>query len=102
VEAAKQSLSHYANRMGINPPQETTGSGLSLWLMQKDDGALFGIHLHKQNSQPEPTPLSVPRDLGDRIRSMARSGHQLEAIRELRMATNCSLQDAKAWLEHNC
>jgi len=44
VEAAKQSLSQYVNRMGINPPPEATAGGLSLWLMQRDDGTA----LHSQ------------------------------------------------------
>jgi hypothetical protein len=35
VEAAKQSLSRYVNRMGNSPPEETTRGALSLWLMQK-------------------------------------------------------------------
>jgi hypothetical protein len=39
VAAAKQSLSQYVNRMGSNPPEDTTVGTLSLWLMQKDDGA---------------------------------------------------------------
>jgi len=47
VEAAKQSLSHYVNRMGRNPPEHTTVGALSLWLMQKDDGTALGIDLNK-------------------------------------------------------
>jgi len=43
VEAAKESLSHYVNRMGNNPPEETTRGELSLWLMQKDDVTALGI-----------------------------------------------------------
>jgi hypothetical protein len=52
VAAAKQSLSHYVNRMGSNPPDETTRGGLSLWLIQKDDGTTLGIDLSKPNSGP--------------------------------------------------
>jgi hypothetical protein len=43
VEAAKQSLSHYVNRMGSNPPEHTTVGALGLWLMPKDDGTALGI-----------------------------------------------------------
>jgi len=102
IEAAKQSLSHYVNRVGSNPPQEATASGLSLWLMQKDDGTVLGIDLNKQSSPPESILPKVSRGLGERVRSMAVSGHQLASIRELRIETNCSLQDASAWLKHNC
>jgi hypothetical protein len=47
VEAAKQNLSHYVNRMGSNPPEHTTVGALSLWLMQKDDGTALGINLNE-------------------------------------------------------
>src|SRR5439155_15880503 len=45
IAAAKQSLSHYVNRIGSNPPEHTTVGALSLWLMQKDDGTALGIDL---------------------------------------------------------
>jgi hypothetical protein len=102
VEAAKQSLSHYVNRIGSNRPEDTTAAGLSLWLMQKDDGTVLGIDLHKQNSGAAPLLRDVSPDVEKRIRSIARAGHRLEAIRELRKATNCSLEQAKAWLNDNC
>jgi hypothetical protein len=51
VEAAKQSLSHYVNRMGSNPPEHTTVGALSLWLMQKDDGTALGIDLNELNQR---------------------------------------------------
>ena len=102
VEAAKQSLLHYVNRVGSNPPQGTTAAGLSLWLMQKDDGTAPGIDLSNQNSAPALILANLSHALADRIRSISRSGHQLEAIRELRIATGCSLEDAKTWLKHNC
>ena len=102
VAAAKQSLSHYVNRMGSNPPDETTRGGLSLWLMQNDDGTTLGIDLNKPNSGPVTVLRDVPPDVEERIRSIARPGHRLEAIRELRIATGCSLEQAKAWLNDNC
>ncbi len=48
-EDAKQSLSHYVNRMGSGPPENITVGTLSLWLMQKDDGTVLGIDLNKPN-----------------------------------------------------
>jgi hypothetical protein len=102
VEAAKQSLSHYVNRRGSNPPVETTMAGLSLWLMQKDDGTALGIDLKAQSSQPGPPLQNVSPDLKERIRSIARGGRPVEAIRELRIATACTLEQAKAWLKDNC
>jgi hypothetical protein len=101
VAVAKQSLSHYVNRMGSNPPDETTRGALSLWLMQKDDGTALGIDLDKPNGSPAAVLRDVPPDLEERIRSIARAGHRLEAIRELRVATNCSLEQAKTWLNDN-
>jgi len=102
VAAAKQSLSHYINRMGSNPPEDATVGALSLWLMQKDDGTTLGIDLNIQNSEPALPVRDVPADVAEKIRSLDRNGRRLEAIRELRMATNCSLQQAKAWLNDNC
>jgi hypothetical protein len=102
LTAAKQSLSHYVNRMGSNPPEDITVGGLSLWLMQKDDGTALGIALNKQNSGPALPVRDVPQDVEERVRSLSRAGHRVEAIRELRMATNCSLEQAKAWLNDNC
>jgi hypothetical protein len=67
--------------------------------MQKDDGTTLGIDLNKPNSSPATLLRDVPPDVEERIRSIARAGHRLEAIRELRMATGCSLEQAKAWLE---
>lgn len=102
VDAAKQNLSHYVNRLGSDPPEEITTGALSLWLMQKDDGTVLGIDLYKRNGDPLSLLCDVSSDVEERIRSMARAGHRLEAIRELRMATNCSLEQAKAWLNDNC
>lgn len=101
VEAAKQSLSHYINRMGNNPPEDLTAGGLSLWLMQKDDGTVLGLDLNKLDSEPVLPVLDVPLDVAERVRSLGRTGRRLEAIRELRMATHCSLKQAKAWLNDN-
>lgn len=102
VAAAKESLSHYVNRMGSNPPDETTRGALSLWLMQEDDGTTLGIDLNEPNSTSAAVLRDVPPDVEERIRSRARAGHRLEAIRELRIATNCSLEQAKAWLNDSC
>ena len=43
VENAKQSLSHYVNRRGENPPDNATRGAFSLWLMVKDDGTAMGV-----------------------------------------------------------
>lgn len=102
VAAAKQSLSHYVNRMGNNRPEDTTASALSLWLMLKDDGTALGINFNKQDSGPAFPLRDVPVDVVERIRSLGRAGQRLEAIRELRLATDCSLEQAKAWLNDNC
>jgi hypothetical protein len=47
VAKAKENLSHYVNRTGSNPPEESTVGGLSLWLMEKDDGTGLGIRVSK-------------------------------------------------------
>lgn len=38
ISQAQDSLNHYVNRLGENPPQGLTSAGLSFWLMEKDDG----------------------------------------------------------------
>lgn len=43
VNTARQTLSHYVNRRGVNPPQDTTRGTFALWLMTKDDGTAMGI-----------------------------------------------------------
>ncbi len=43
VAEAKDGLSHYVNRLGNNPPPGVTGAGLSLWLMERDDGTVLGL-----------------------------------------------------------
>src|SRR5215469_804194 len=101
VEAAKQSLSRYVNRMGSNRPEELTAGGLSLWLMQMDDGTMLGIKLG-DNEDTSVRVVHVPAEAQGRVRSLAQEGRRLEAIREIRMATNCSLAEAKAWLKDNC
>ena|SRR5579863_2919212 len=45
IEHAKESLSHYVNRRGENPPENATPGVFSLWLMVKDDGTAMGINL---------------------------------------------------------
>jgi hypothetical protein len=102
IEAAKESLSHYVNRMGKNRPREMTAGGLSLWLMQRDDGAALELDLNMQTSDPLGLLQEVSSDVAHRIRSIARKGHTLEAVRELRVATGCSLEQAIRWLRHNC
>lgn len=39
VDDAKESLSHYVNRLGENAPKNVSVGAFSLWLMIKDDGA---------------------------------------------------------------
>jgi hypothetical protein len=98
---AKERLSHYVNRFGEDVPEGLTLGGLSLWLMQKDDGTAMGFRLEKSEGPNEPA-TQVPADIRGRVRSLAQEGRQIEAIREIRMATNCSLEQAKAWLKDNC
>jgi hypothetical protein len=43
IAEAKERLSHYVNRFGENVPDGLTRAGLSLWLMEKDDGTAMGI-----------------------------------------------------------
>ena len=43
VKSAKESLSHYVNRRGENPPENATQGAFSLWLMVKDDGTAMGM-----------------------------------------------------------
>ena len=42
IGRARDSLTHYVNRTGANPPHGLSGPGLSLWLMEKDDGTAMG------------------------------------------------------------
>jgi len=42
VERAKSGLQRYVNRLGINPPEGLSVTGLSAWLMEKDDGTIMG------------------------------------------------------------
>jgi hypothetical protein len=43
VEDAKRGLLAYVNRRGLDPPEGLTRAGLSLWLLEKADGATMGI-----------------------------------------------------------
>ena len=45
VENAKESLCHYVNRRGENPPENATRGAFSLWLMVKDDGTSMGMNM---------------------------------------------------------
>jgi hypothetical protein len=45
VEGARETLSHYVNRLGNDPPQNATRGDFALWLMMKDDGTAMGISL---------------------------------------------------------
>jgi hypothetical protein len=45
VEDAKESLSHYVNRRGENPPENATWGAFSLWLMVRDDGTAMGMNM---------------------------------------------------------
>ena len=42
IEEAREALSHYVNRRGEDVPDGLTAAGLSLWLMEKDDGTAMG------------------------------------------------------------
>lgn len=48
IAEAKERLVHYVNRLGTDPPVGLTLGGLSLWLMQKDDGTAMGIRVGGQ------------------------------------------------------
>jgi predicted phosphoribosyltransferase len=50
VENAKESLSHYVNRRGENPPENATWGVFSLWLMVKDDGTAMGMDMKAAQS----------------------------------------------------
>ena len=43
LETARKKLSQYANRRGINPPQNMTRVTFAPWLMVKDDGTAMGM-----------------------------------------------------------
>ena len=45
VENAKESLTHYVNRRGENPPENASWGAFSLWLMVKDDGTAMGMNM---------------------------------------------------------
>jgi hypothetical protein len=45
VENAKETLSHYVNRRGEDPPENATRGAFSLWLMVKDDGTSMGMNM---------------------------------------------------------
>ena len=45
VEDAKLGLLNYVNRRGLNPPEGLTRAGLSLWLLEKEDGTAMGVSL---------------------------------------------------------
>jgi hypothetical protein len=85
IEAAKQSLSRYVNRMGNNPPEETTAGALSLWLMQKDDGTVLGIDLNKHNK-------GVAAPLRDVSPDVAENGYgqSPEHVTDWRQFVNCA------------
>jgi hypothetical protein len=42
VAEARDGLSHYVDRRGLNPPSGLTPEGLAFWLMEKDDGTSMG------------------------------------------------------------
>ena len=73
--------------------------------MEKDDGSAIGIDLRSLQPRTEPNDPEAQTRLGDlstavsdRVRQIASEGRHIEAIRELRSATGCSLKQAKAWL----
>ena len=95
---AKERLLRYVNRLGYSAPEGLTLGGLSLWLMLKDDGTAMG---QKLSISEDLVVLSVSQDLRKKVLLLIRTGHEIEAIRELRLATNCSLEQAKAWIVDN-
>jgi hypothetical protein len=54
VETAKRSLVHYVNRLGDGAPGDATAGGLSLWLMEKDDGTAMGVDRHIRQAPTQP------------------------------------------------
>ena len=102
VAEARQRLSHYVNRLGSNPPEGSTVGGLSLWLMEKDGGIALGYNLTEDGPEAARRLKEISPEVRGRIQSLARDGRRMEAIREVRIATSCSLEQAKAWLNDNC
>lgn len=98
VAAAKQNLSLHVNRLGANPPEGLTAAGVSLWLMEKGDGSALGIILPEVDSDVPSRMADIAPEVERRVRLLVKNGRPIEAIRELRRATDCSLQQAKAWL----
>ena len=47
IAEGKERLSHYVNRFGEDVPDGLTRAGLSLWLMEKDDGTAMGIPISR-------------------------------------------------------
>ena len=47
IEEARQHLTHYVNRRGIDSPRGLTRAGLSLWLLEKDDGTSMGTPISR-------------------------------------------------------
>ena len=45
VEDARESLSHYVNRRGENPPENATRGAFALWLMVKDDRTAVDVNM---------------------------------------------------------
>jgi hypothetical protein len=102
VAAAKQNLSRYVNRMGGNVPEGSTVGGISLWLMEKDDGSALGMPVCGDDREAERRLKGISPEVERRVRRLAAENRVIEAIRELRTETNCSLQQAKVWLANRC
>lgn len=43
ITEARELLSHYVNRTGVNAPAGLNAAGFSLWLMEMDDGTAMGL-----------------------------------------------------------
>ncbi len=99
VVAAKQALSRYVNRTGKNPAEGLSGAGLSLWLMTKADGGILDVYA--TTTAPEEPLTEVSSEVASRVSALHQQGRRIEAIRELRVATDCSLGQAKAWIANN-
>jgi hypothetical protein len=63
VENARESLSHYVNRRGENPPENATWGAFSLWLMVKDDGTAMST---SPKYPPQPGSTKTVMTFGSR------------------------------------
>jgi hypothetical protein len=50
VKSAKESLEHYVNRRGENPPENATRGVFAVWLMVEDDGTAMDVNMKASHS----------------------------------------------------